>query len=69
MLIVSKDSQDTPYRSGDDAGTLDGAPVPTMSLAGMLAMKEQYPRLGNGRPWRPKDVLDIETLRDLLRLE
>jgi lincosamide nucleotidyltransferase A/C/D/E len=54
---------------GDDAGTLDGVPVPTMSLAGMLAMKEQYPRLRNGRPWRPKDVLDIETLRDLLGLE
>ena len=51
VLIISKDSEDAPYRSGDDAGTLDGAPVPTMSLAGMLAMKEQYPRLGNRRPW------------------
>jgi lincosamide nucleotidyltransferase A/C/D/E len=52
---------------GDDTGTLDGFPVPTMSLAGMLAMKEQFPRLRNGRPWRPQDILDIETLRGLLR--
>ena len=54
---------------GDGAGTLDGVPVPTMSVAGMLAMKEQYPRLRNGCPWRPKDVLDIEILRDMLGLE
>jgi hypothetical protein len=54
-----------PGSFGDDPGTLDGAPVPAMSVAGMLAMKEQYPHLRNGRPWRPKDVTDIETLRGL----
>ncbi|HEX8510919.1 MAG TPA: hypothetical protein VF635_15650 [Propionibacteriaceae bacterium] len=37
-----------------------------MSVAGMLAMKEQYPGLRNGRPWRPKDIADIKTLRALL---
>jgi hypothetical protein len=36
-----------------------------MSVAGMLAMKEQYPNLRNGRPWRPKDIGDMETLRRL----
>jgi hypothetical protein len=34
-----------------------------MSVAGMLAMKEQYPRLRNGRPWRQKDIDDIKALR------
>ena len=52
---------------GDDHGILDGHPVPTMSAAGMLAMKEQYPTLRNGRPWRDKDRKDIETLRALVR--
>src|SRR5207302_1285556 len=37
---------------GDDPGTLSGHAVPTMSAIGMLAMKEQYPTLRNGRPWR-----------------
>jgi lincosamide nucleotidyltransferase A/C/D/E len=36
-----------------------------MSAAGMLAMKEQYPQLRNGGPWRQKDIGDIETLRRL----
>jgi hypothetical protein len=45
--------------------TLVGIPVLAMSVAGMLAMKEQFPQLRNGRPWRPKDVADIETLRRL----
>jgi hypothetical protein len=36
-----------------------------MSIAGMLAMKEQFPTLRNGRPWRDKDVSDIEVLRVL----
>jgi hypothetical protein len=40
--------------------------VPTMSLAGILAMKEQYPLLRRGRPWRPKDVADIQQLRHLV---
>jgi lincosamide nucleotidyltransferase A/C/D/E len=46
-------------------GLLDGAPVPAMSAAGMLAMKEQYPTLRNGRPWRDKDIGDIALLRSL----
>lgn len=44
---------------------LDGVPVLAMSVAGMLAMKEQYPRLRNGRPWRQKDIDDIKVLRRL----
>ncbi|MEX0665511.1 MAG: hypothetical protein WD598_12190 [Acidimicrobiia bacterium] len=51
---------------GDDLGTLEGSTVPTMSAAGMLAMKEQYPRLRNGSPLRPKDITDIDALRDLI---
>lgn len=49
----------------DVPGLLDGIPVPAMSLAGMLAMKEQYPTLRNGRPWRDKDIGDIAVLRKL----
>jgi hypothetical protein len=44
---------------------LDGEPVLAMSVVGMLAMKEQYPRLRNGRPWRRKDIDDMEVLRRL----
>ena len=55
-----------PGSFGDDLGTLDGELVPTMSVAGMLAMKEQFPHLRNGAPWRQKDIADIETLRGLL---
>jgi hypothetical protein len=44
---------------------LDGMPVLAMSVAGMLAMKEQYPRLRNGGPWRQKDIDDIKVLRRL----
>ena len=51
---------------GAGAGLLDGTPVPAMSLAGMLAMKEQFPTLRNGRPWRDKDIRDIAVLRELL---
>lgn len=54
-----------PGSFGDEPVMLDGTPVLAMSVAGMLAMKEQFPRLRNGRPWRPKDVADIETLRRL----
>lgn len=50
----------------DEAVTLEGFRVLAMSAAGMLAMKEQYPRLRNGGPWRPKDVADIQTLRALV---
>lgn len=51
---------------GEDAGLLDGVPLPAMSVAGMLAMKEQFPTLRNGGPWRSKDVEDIAVLRSLL---
>ena len=54
-----------PISFGDEPVTLDGTPVLAMSVAGMLAMKEQYPRLRNGGPWRPKDIDDIEVLRRL----
>ena len=45
--------------------TLAGMPVLAMSAAGMLAMKEQYPCLRNGGPWRQKDINDIRVLREL----
>jgi hypothetical protein len=54
-----------PDSFGDVPGQLDGVPVPTMSVAGMLAMKEQFPTLRNGRPWREKDIGDIRILREL----
>jgi Aminoglycoside-2''-adenylyltransferase len=50
---------------GDEPVTLDGMPVLVMSVSGMLAMKEQFPHLRNGRPWRQKDIDDIKTLRRL----
>ena len=34
-------------------------------FSGLLAMKEQYPGLRNGGPWRQKDIGDIEILRRL----
>jgi Aminoglycoside-2''-adenylyltransferase len=49
----------------DELGVLDGIEVPAMSVAGMLAMKEQFPTLRNGKPWRAKDQADIEVLRVL----
>lgn len=55
-----------PDSFGDELGTLKGESVPIMSAAGMLAMKEQFPRLRNGGPWRQKDIADIETLRGLV---
>jgi hypothetical protein len=54
-----------PGSFGDEPVTLDGAPLLAMSAAGMLAMKEQYPHLRNGRPWRQKDINDIKVLRAL----
>jgi hypothetical protein len=55
------------------AGSFDAPPgqlgdllVPTMSVEGMLAMKEQYPLLRNGRPLREKDVRDLALLRELV---
>jgi hypothetical protein len=50
----------------DKPATLDGVPMLAMSTAGMLAMKEQFPHLRNGKPWRPKDIDDIAVLRKLL---
>jgi hypothetical protein len=58
-----------PGSLGDEPVPLDGTPVLAMSASGMLAMKEQYPRLRHGRPWRPKDVTDIELLRGLAAAE
>ncbi len=55
-----------PGSFGDEPGMLDGTPVLTMSVSGMLAMKEQYPRLRNGGPWRQKDIDDIKVLRRLV---
>ena len=49
-----------------DPVMLEGTPLLAMSAAGMLAMKEQFPTLRNGRPWRSKDISDIATLRALL---
>jgi hypothetical protein len=40
-------------------------PVLAMSVSGMIAMKEQFPHLRNGRPWRQKDIDDLEILRGL----
>lgn len=54
-----------PDSFGDKPGMLDGTPVLAMSVSGMLAMKEQFPRLRNGGPWRQKDIHDIEILRGL----
>jgi Aminoglycoside-2''-adenylyltransferase len=54
-----------PGSFGDEPGMIEGTPVLAMSVAGMLAMKEQYPRLRHGGPWRQKDMDDIKVLRRL----
>ena len=46
--------------------TLERVQVLAMSVSGMLAMKQQYPTLRHGGPWRDKDVADMATLRGLL---
>jgi hypothetical protein len=51
---------------GDDLASLDGLTVLAMSLTGMLAMKQQFPTLRNGEPWRLKDREDIATLQALI---
>jgi hypothetical protein len=38
-----------------------------MGVVGLLAMKEQYPTLRNGRPLREKDASDILLLRELVQ--
>ena len=58
-----------PGSFGDELVTLAGTPVLAMSVSGMLAMKEQFPRLRNGRPWRQKDITDMEILRGLASAE
>ena len=54
-----------PGSFGDEPVILDGTPVLAMSVSGMLAMKEQFPHLRNGRAWRQKDISDIAILRAL----
>jgi hypothetical protein len=51
--------------ASDEPGVLDGIEVPATSGARMLAMKEQFPALRNGKPWRAKDKTDVEVLRVL----
>jgi hypothetical protein len=58
-----------PGSFGDETVMLGGVPVLAMSVSGMLAMKEQFPGLRNGRPWRQKDVTDMEILRELVGSE
>jgi hypothetical protein len=58
-----------PGSFGDQPVLLDGTPVLAMSVSGMLAMKEQFPHLRNGRPWRQKDITDMEILRGLASAE
>jgi hypothetical protein len=45
---------------------LEGLALLAMSVAGMLAMKVQYPYLRNGRPWRDKDIPAVGLLRSML---
>jgi hypothetical protein len=54
-----------PESFGGEPVLLDGTQVLAMSVSGMLAMKEQFPHLRHGRPWRKKDIADIELLRGL----
>jgi hypothetical protein len=51
---------------GDSLGRLGEVSVPTMSVEGMIAMKEQYAFLRNGKPLREKDVRDMALLRQLI---
>ncbi|ETK30957.1 hypothetical protein MPTA5024_37490 [Microbispora sp. ATCC PTA-5024] len=59
------DGSFSPRGDGPTGVTVDGTPVLAMSVSGMLAMKEQFPHLRNGRPRRQKDIADIEILRGL----
>jgi hypothetical protein len=54
-----------PGSFGDEPVMFFGMPILAMSIDGMLAMKEQFPSLRNGRPWRQKDIADMEILRRL----
>ena len=55
-----------PGSFGESVGELEELVVPTMSVEGMLAMKEQYANLRNGAPLRDKDVHDIAALKKLI---
>jgi hypothetical protein len=55
-----------PGRSATTRAPSMGFRFRRMSVAGMLEMKAQYPRLPNGRRWRAKDIVDIGILRKLL---
>jgi hypothetical protein len=50
-------------------GQIGDLTLPAMSIEGMLAMKEQFSTLRNGRPLRDKDIVDIEIMQGLLRSE
>lgn len=54
-----------PESFAEEPVTFEGTSVLVMSVSGMLAMKEQYPKLRNGSPWREKDIADIDMLREL----
>lgn len=58
-----------PGSFGETVGHINGRGVLVMSVAGMLAMKEQYATLRRGKPLREKDVADIALLRHLLKAE
>lgn len=45
---------------------IDDVVAPVMSVAGLLDMKENFPKHRHGRPLRPKDEADIALLRELL---
>ena len=58
---------DTPLQPVVDGDrlTAPGASDNAAGVAGMLAMKVQYPHLRNGGPWRQKDIDDMKVLRGL----
>ena len=56
-----------PGSFAEDAAPLGGRLVPVMGVVGLLTMKEQFPTLRNGRPFREKDKRDILVLRELVQ--
>lgn len=55
-----------PGSFGESSRELEGLALPTMSVEGMLAMKEQYANLRNGAPLRDKDIRDIAALTQII---
>ncbi|WP_166664421.1 nucleotidyltransferase domain-containing protein [Actinophytocola oryzae] len=49
----------------DERVEFEGLSLLVMSVVGMLAMREQYPHLRNGRPWRDKDIAAVRVLRSM----